>query len=92
MDPFDRAAWQAGAGNRSGANPRGALVEAARAAGVKPGATRDDIRALLGAPDSSGPEADIWYLGRDTMSVDFRRLRVDYDPAGKATAVEERIK
>lgn len=90
MSGFDRASWTAGAGNHDGENPRAALVEDAREAGVRPGARRADVRALLGDPDSTGPEADIWYLGRASYSVDYRVLRVDYDRAGTVTAVDER--
>ena len=90
MSSFDRAAWAKGAGNHDGENPRAALVASAQAAGVRPGAPRAEIRALLGEPDSTGPEADIWYLGRGGYSVDYRVLRVDYDRAGIATGVKER--
>ncbi|PIK74849.1 hypothetical protein [Methylobacterium frigidaeris] len=61
-------------------------------AGVRPGATCQEIRALLGEPDSHAPEADICYLGRDSLSVDFPTLRATYDGSGRSTSVLERPK
>lgn len=82
---FDKAAWAAERGNYDGESRRGAMVGALDDAGVVPGATRDQVRALLGEPDSSGPEADIWYLGRSGTGPSFENYRVGYDKAGRVT-------
>lgn len=84
---FDRERWASGAGNYEGPNPRLALVAAAQDAGVATGATQDTIRALLGTPDSQGPRADVWYLGRAALAPDYQTLVVTYDAKGVATAV-----
>ena len=89
MGNFDAARWAQGAGNYDGANVRLDMVKDARAAGVSIGSSRASIQALLGKPDSHGPDADIWYLGRSSLSVDFRQLRVHYDGGGKALSVDE---
>jgi hypothetical protein len=89
MDGFDRAGWARGAGNYDGANVRLDMVSSAREAGVGVGAPRDKIRELLGQPDSTGPETDIWYLGRSDHAVDFLQLRIRYDARGLASSVDE---
>jgi hypothetical protein len=63
------------------------MVSDANEAGVKVGATRASIRALLGDPDSEGPNGDIWYLGRGYYVPDNRRLEILYDKNDIATKV-----
>ncbi|MFS0737600.1 hypothetical protein ABC347_11165 [Sphingomonas sp. 1P06PA] len=87
---FDKAAWAAERGNYDGENRRGAMVSDLDEAGIVPGASRDQVRALLGDPDSHGPEADIWYLGRSATGPTFENYRVDYDPAGRVKAATVR--
>ncbi len=89
MGNFDPARWAQGSGNYDGANVRLDMVSSARAAGARIGSSRASIQALLGKPDSRGPDADIWYLGRSSLSVDFRQLRIRYDADGKALSVDE---
>ena len=84
---FDKGKWASGKGNYDGENPRGWMVSDAREAGVKVGATRISIRALLGVPDSTGPDGDIWYLGRGGYAPDYETFEIKYDGNGIATEV-----
>jgi outer membrane protein assembly factor BamE (lipoprotein component of BamABCDE complex) len=84
---FDKEKWASGRGNFEGKNPRGLMVSDAEEAGVKVGATRASIRALLGAPDSTGPESDTWYLGRNVYGLDYENLKIKYDKNEIATEV-----
>ncbi len=84
---FDKETWASGKGNYDGKNPRIAMVGAAEAAGVKVGATRDQVRALLGEPDSNGPNADIWYLGRSTFAPDYQTFEISYDGKDVVTKI-----
>ncbi len=84
---FDKEKWASGKGNYDGENPRGWMVSDAREAGVKVGATRVSIRALLGTPDSTGPHGDIWYLGRGGYAPDYETFEIKYDANGIATEV-----
>jgi outer membrane protein assembly factor BamE (lipoprotein component of BamABCDE complex) len=56
---FDKEKWASGKGNYSGKNPRTDMVSDAEAAGVKVGATRAQVRDLLGAPDYT--TLDVYY-------------------------------
>jgi outer membrane protein assembly factor BamE (lipoprotein component of BamABCDE complex) len=89
---FDRAAWASGQGNASGKNPRSGMVSQARDAGLKVGATRAEVRALLGEPDASDSGGDAWFLGQGQYSVDFETLDVSYGSDGRVTAIEQKRK
>lgn len=82
---FDTSGWQAERGNATGANARGAMVATLDEAGVRVGASRDQIRAILGEPDSTGPRADIYFLGRSATGPSFDTYRIDYDAGGTVT-------
>lgn len=84
---FDKEKWASGKGNYEGENPRGWMISGAKEAGVKVGATRATIRALLGTPDSTGPDGDIWYLGRGGYAPDYETFEIKYDQNGIATEV-----
>ncbi|QAY77419.1 hypothetical protein [Sphingosinicella sp. BN140058] len=79
---FDRQTWAAERGNYDGANRRAAMVSALEKAGVVPGAARPSVRGVLGEPDSTGPAADIYFLGRSEVGPSFEILRIDYDRDG----------
>jgi outer membrane protein assembly factor BamE (lipoprotein component of BamABCDE complex) len=76
---FDKEQWASGKGNFDGESPRDSMVSDAEKAGVKIGATRASIRALLGEPDGTDPEGDVWYLGRGYYVPDNQRLEILYD-------------
>lgn len=82
---FDKAGWAAERGNYERESRRGAMVAGLDEAGIVAGAPRATVRALLGDPDSTGPAADIWFLGRSTTGPTFETYRVDYDTAGRVT-------
>ncbi len=77
--PFDKTKWASGKGNYSGKNPRVEMVSDAEEAGVKIGATREQVRRLLGTPDSSDTLIDTWYLGRSLYAPDYTTLDVYYN-------------
>ncbi|NIJ20946.1 hypothetical protein FHS95_002638 [Sphingomonas naasensis] len=83
---FDKAGWAAERGNYDGESRRGAMVTTLDEAGIVPGASRESVRAQLGEPDSSGPAADIYYLGRSATGPSFETYRIEYDAAGKVRA------
>lgn len=80
---FDKAGWAAERGNYERESRRGAMVAGLDEVGIVAGASRDAVRALLGEPDSTGPAADIWFLGRSAAGPSFETYRVDYDAAGR---------
>jgi hypothetical protein len=84
---FDKEKWASGKGNFDGESPRDSMVSNAEEAGVKVGAARASIRALLGDPDSTGPNGDIWYLGRGYYVPNNQRLEILYDKNDIATKV-----
>jgi outer membrane protein assembly factor BamE (lipoprotein component of BamABCDE complex) len=86
-DNFDKTKWASGKGNYSGKNPRVEMVSDAEAAGVKVGATRVEVRDLLGAPDSSDATVDTWYLGRSTYAPDYTTLDVYYNENAVVTKI-----
>lgn len=79
---FNSARWAAARGINAGDNPRAAMVCDAVAAGLQPGARKDEIRALLGAPDSEGPTADVYEVGLEFTAPDLIVLGIQYDDAG----------
>jgi hypothetical protein len=84
---FDKEEWASGKGNSNEENPRVWMVSDAEEAGVKIGATRASIRALLGEPDGAGPEGDVWYLGRGVYAPDYEHLEILYDKNNIAVKV-----
>jgi outer membrane protein assembly factor BamE (lipoprotein component of BamABCDE complex) len=84
---FEKTKWASGKGNYSGKNPRIEMVSDAKAAGVKIGATREQVRDLLGEPDSSDTSIDTWYLGRSTYAPDYTTLDVYYDEKAIVTKI-----
>jgi hypothetical protein len=84
---FDKEKWASGKGSLTVENPRGKMVSDAEEAGVKVGATRANIRALLGEPDGKGPRGDSWALGFANYSMDPQNFVVDYDENDIATKV-----
>lgn len=85
---FDKAAWAAERGNYEGASRRSAMVSQLDDAGIAPGASRETVRAQLGEPDSSGPAADIYFLGRSATGPNFEVYRIDYDAQGKVRTAQ----
>jgi outer membrane protein assembly factor BamE (lipoprotein component of BamABCDE complex) len=83
----DKEKWASGKGNYSGKNPRIEMVSDAKAAGVKIGATREQVRDLLGEPDSSDAAVDTWYLGRSTYAPDYTTLDVYYSEQAIVTKI-----
>ncbi len=80
---FDKEKWASGRGNYSRKNPR----TEAEAAGVKLGATRDQVRGQLGQPDSSDTSIDTWHLGRSVYAPDYMTLDVYYDNKAIVTRI-----
>lgn len=87
---FDRDAWAAEPGNRDRISRRGEMVAAAAEAGGRVGATRAEVRALLGAPESSGADGDVYYLGRSAFGPSHESLEILYSPAGVVTQTQFR--
>lgn len=83
---FDKAGWAAERGNYDRDSRRGAMVGQLDEAGVKAGATRDTVRALLGEPDSTGPATDIYFLGRSATGPSYETYRIEYGMNGLVTA------
>ena len=85
---FDKQAWAAERGNYDGVNRRGELVTGLEAAGVRPGARREQVRMLLGEPDGTGPDADTYFLGRTKYGIEYETYTIHYSPAGVVTSAQ----
>jgi hypothetical protein len=75
---FDRARWASGRDADEWDNPRESMVCAAIAAGVVPGATREEIRALLGPSDGGSQVSDVYSVGLEFTSPDEVLLSIYY--------------
>lgn len=84
---FDKTKWASGRGIALEDNPRVSMVGEAKRAGVRPGATRAQVRALLGEPDGTDSGGDVWFLGRSQVAPDFQSLEVEYDASGVVTRI-----
>lgn len=84
---FDREAWAAERGNRTGESRRAGMVGDLERAGVHRGAGRAAVAALLGPPDADNPERDLWYLGRSATGPSFEALEVGYRADGRVERV-----
>jgi hypothetical protein len=84
---FDRERWASGRGADASDNPRESMVCAAIAAGVVPGAKRDEIRELLGPPDGDFAENDIYDVGLEFTSPDEVILSIYYGDQDAAQEV-----
>ncbi|PSJ37649.1 hypothetical protein [Allosphingosinicella deserti] len=87
---FDKAGWAAERGNYDRKSSRGAMVGGLDEAGIVIGAPRERVRALLGEPDSTGPQADIYFLGRSATGPGFETYRIDYEPGNRVRAASVR--
>lgn len=76
-ESFDSATWKSQRGVTGTDNRRGALVGAAGEA-LEPGMARDAVHALLGAPDSTREDVDVYELGRSPYGVDEEYFEVRY--------------
>lgn len=61
------------------------MVDEARRAGVKPGASRAFVRNLLGEPDQVDPTSDLYDLGVAILDEQF--LIIEYDDRALVTVV-----
>jgi hypothetical protein len=84
---FDKEKWASGKGNFEGKNPRISMVSDAEEAGVKIGAKLEQVRDLLGEPDSHDASIDTWYLGRSTYTPDYTTLDVYYNEKAIVTKI-----
>lgn len=85
---FDKAAWADERGKYDGESRRSAMVPQLGSAGIAIGASRHAVRMLLGEPDSAGPSADIYYLGRSATGPSFEIYRIEYDAGGKVRTAQ----
>ncbi|MBL8545925.1 MAG: hypothetical protein JNL81_05635 [Hyphomonadaceae bacterium] len=76
---FDRERWASARGADITDSPRGSMVCPTIAAGVVPGATREEIRALLGPPDNGDSGAsDVYSVGLEFTAPDEILLSIYY--------------
>ena len=87
---WDRSVWDRGRGVAEQPNPRLGLAFSVDDAGVVPGASRDRVLALLGAPDRPGVSQDVWYLGRNNLAPELLSLVVQFDAEGRMIRVGQR--
>lgn len=81
---FDPAVWRAQAGVVSG-NRRFGMIADLEASKLRPGMTREEVYALLGPPESSGPGRDTWELGVRYFGMDHESYDVRYGPDERVT-------
>lgn len=84
---FDTAKWASGRGNATGENVRSGMMAGLAAAHVVPGASRTQVHAVLGEPDTVAGDRESYYLGRGSYAPDYETLVIQYDPTGKALTV-----
>jgi hypothetical protein len=87
---WDRSAWDQGRGVAEQPNPRLDMASSVDDAGVVPSASRDRVRALLGASDRPGVSQDVWYLGRSDLAPELLSLVVEYDAENRVIRVGQR--
>jgi hypothetical protein len=80
---FDAEEWRAqgerGPDAFADENPRGGMAGELMREHLVAGADRDDIRELLGPPQFSQGETDVYELGRATFGVSYEQLAVEYE-------------
>ena len=78
---FDAEIWRAQHGSEAleQENPRSAMLPALLREHLEPGATRDEIRTLLGPPQFESEGKDVYALGRSPMGVSDEQLAISYD-------------
>lgn len=86
---FDSASWRKERGNATGESARSAMAASLDGAGVVVGATREKVRDLLGPPDGSDKDGDLYFLGRSDLAPDYETLTIRYGPEGRVVAVDK---
>ena len=81
---FDPAVWRAQAGVETGSRRFG-MIRDLEATKLRVGMTREEVRGLLGAPESSRPGYDSWGLGFSPLGMDYDSYTVRYGPDGRVT-------
>lgn len=81
---FDAAIWRAQAGVETGSR-RFATLWDLEASKLHAGMTREEVHALLGSPEGSGPGYDRWGLGLRPFGMDYESYMVRYGPDGRVT-------
>lgn len=76
---FDSALWKSQRGVQGTDNRRGGMVDDVEHA-LRVGMTRDEVHALLGAPDSGEENGsiDVYALGRSPYGIDETYYEVQY--------------
>lgn len=82
---FDASAWQAQRGVAPKQNRRAALLPALQPL-LQAGMSREQVRGLLGEPDRTRPDADIYQMGIAPFGIDIESYLILYDQAGKLKA------
>ncbi len=82
---FDADAWKAQKGVKTSENRRAALVPALERE-LRVGMTRDEVRALLGEPDSTTDQSDTYRLGVAPLGIDPEFYRITYDAQGRVAS------
>jgi hypothetical protein len=80
---FDSKTWQAQRGVEKN-NTRGRMLGALDKY-LRVGMPRAEVQLLLGPPDHSEADRDVYELGRSPVGVDFESYVIQYDSAGKVT-------
>jgi hypothetical protein len=86
--PFDRSVWLANTGRCEEGNPRGHMVAALTRQFAAGRPTREEVRALLGAPDmTEHPDLFSYHIGEWTgFHWDCDSFDVRFDSAGRVTS------
>ena len=89
---FDAAIWRAQRGTPAleQVNPRGDMVVDLKSEHLQPGTPREQVLALLGAPEFSEDETDHYALGRTPFGVSFEQLAIEYDDGALVRAYVQR--
>lgn len=82
-DAFDREAWMSAAGLPPKSDAREAMAPALEAR--LPGLSREDVRALLGAPEEIHGQSFVYALASRFFGAEYRVLLVEFDESDLVT-------
>jgi len=75
---FDAIEWQSQKGNLEQINPRASMIGALEKYHIRIGMRREQIRKLLGEPDSIVDQIDVYDIGVSPFGVDLETFQETY--------------
>jgi len=76
---FNPRIWTEQHGSEVRNNPRRAMTTQLESEILRPGMSRSDVRAVLGAPERTEPRADVYLVGASPLGIDYEMYIIEYD-------------